>query len=110
MRVGKQMKKKVRHNWQRPDVVWTEEEEKGIEACKGGRAKTREMNRLLHNRYAAEQGQHVLAPVSGANMKCALCGEEAEWRRILQWPKTKCKKGRKKETGRSVADEGERRR
>ena len=57
----------------------------------------REMNRLLHNQSAAEQGQHVLAPVSCANMKCALCGEEADWRRILQWPKTQCKKERIKE-------------
>ena len=74
-------------------VAWTEEEENSIEACRGARAKTRERNRLLHNRSAAERGQHILAPSPGAKMKCIACGEEAEWRRILQWLKTRCKKG-----------------
>ena len=71
-------------------VAWTTKEEESIEACKGARAKTREQNRLLHNRHAAEKGQHVLAASSGDRMRCAACGQQAAWRRILQWPKTKC--------------------
>ena len=69
---------------------WTAEGKKGIEACKGARAKTRERSRLLRNWSAAEKGQHVLALSSGAMMKCTQCGREAAWRRILQWPKTRC--------------------
>ena len=72
-------------------TAWTEDEEKSIEARKGARMKTRERNRLLHNRGAAERGQHVLAPALGDEMRCMKCGEGAAWRRILQWPKTRCK-------------------
>ena len=72
-------------------IVWTEDEEKSIEARKGERMKTRERNRLLHNRGAAERGQHVIAPALGGEMRCMKCGEGAAWRRILQWPKTRCK-------------------
>ena len=71
-------------------VAWTKEEEEKIEACKGARAKTREKNRLLHNKNAADNGQHVLAAASGERMRCMACGREADWRRVLQRPKTIC--------------------
>ena len=71
-------------------VAWTEEQ-KSVEACRGARAKTRDRNRLLYNRIAAEKGQHVLAPASGDKMRRVRCGQEAACRRILQWPRTRCK-------------------
>ena len=73
-------------------VEWTQEEEESIKRRKGEREKTREKNRLLHNRAAKEKGQHVLAPSQGAKMRCQYCDKEADWRRVLQWPKTQCSK------------------
>ena len=72
-------------------VTWSAEEQDTIDRKKGAREKNRERNRLLHNRR-----QRVMATTSSSagppgKMRCVNCGGEAEWWRVLQWPRTRCK-------------------
>lgn len=90
------MAKKLEHRRVLSTTQWSEEEQKSIERMKGERKKTRERNRLLHNRYARERGQHILMGGPTLKMKCAECKREAEWRRVLQWPRTRCMVVRRK--------------
>ena len=59
----------------------------------GFQVRQRNKIRLLHNRYAKEQGQHILMGGWTLKMKCAECKMEAEWRMMLR---TSCRVVRKK--------------